>query len=207
MNKTITLIIVAMVFLPCPLYGMDPANYEININGKNYEISLGREYHTKMESGEVVTFKVDKKTVMIYKDDFISFEHNSDLPISSTVIGNGIRQTMTNTVSGTLILIQEYSLKNPDGLVDPMLYEITKEQINYGYKMQKAACSKTLRDGKNLNGEKATLSYNDEQEHWTVMSFSKRDKGLLIITKIDEEDLGTEKDIIDLMWNTLAINM
>lgn len=207
MLKVLKILIALLTFLPQTLYGQESANYVITMNGREYNISLGREYQTKLGSGDTVSFKIDKKPVMVYKDDSVSFEHKSDLTISSANLGNGIRQTMTNTALGTLILIQEYSSMNPTPLVSRMLQELTKEQIAYGYKMQRATCSKTLRDGKNLNGKKATLSYKNEEEHWTVVSYSKRDKGLLIITKIDKEDMGTEKDIIDLMWDTLIIDM
>jgi hypothetical protein len=108
---------------------------------------------------------------------------------------------------GTLVLIQEYSKMNPASLVNLMLQELTKEQINYGYKMQKEAYSQTLKDGTKVTGKRAILKYNDDEEYWTVLAYGKKDRGLLVITKIDKENLESEKNIIELMWETLQIEL
>ena len=204
MNKIIILLAM-LAILPCHAFGQDALNYEITINGETYDISLGRDYKIKSDSGGKLQFRVDKKAVMTYRDEYISFQHKSDLAISSTDLGNGIRQVMTNTAVGTLVLIQEYSTMNPTAMINLMLQELTKEQRNYGYKMQKENYSKALKDGKSLSGLKATLKYNQEEEYWTVSAYGKKDRGFLIITKIDKEYLSTEKNIIDLMWETLQI--
>lgn len=206
MNKII--ILLAMItILPCHAFGQNVPNYEISINGETYDISLGRDYQIKSNSGEKLHFRVNKKALMTYKNGYISFQHKSDLAISSTDLGNGIRQIMTNTAVGTLVLIQEYSTMNPTAMVNLMLQELTKEQINYGYKMQKETHSKALKNGTKLRGLKATLKYNEEEEYWTVTAYGKKDKGLLVITKIDKGYLSTEKNIIDLMWETLRIEL
>ena len=204
MNKII-IFLVMLAILPCHAFGQDASNYEITINGETYDISLGRDYQIKSDSGGKLQFRVDKKAVMTYRDDYISFQHKSDLAISSTDLGNGIRQVMTNTAVGTLVLFQEYSTMNPTAIINLMLQELTKEQRNYGYKMQKENYSKALKDGKKLKGLKATLKYNQEEEYWTVSAYGKKDRGFLVITKIDKEYIGTEKNIIDLMWETLQI--
>jgi hypothetical protein len=199
------IVLAVVAFVPCQLYAQDPANYEITINGKKLDVTLGREYEAKLESGETVKFKIIKKAIATYKDAFISFQHKSDLTISSTDLGDGVRQTMTSTALGTLILFQEYSLMNPSSLVDLMLQELTKEQINYGYKIHKEPDSKVLKDGTKLEGTKATLTYKSEQEYWSVLAYGKKDSGFLVIIKIDKENLDAEKDIIELMWKSLQI--
>jgi hypothetical protein len=204
MNKIIILLAL-LAILPYHAFGQDASNYEITINGETYDISLGRDYQITSDSGGTLQFRVDKKAVMTYQDGYISFRHKSDLAISSTDLGNGIRQVMTNTAVGTLVLIQEYSTMNPTAMINLMLQELTKEQRNYGYKMQKENYSKALKDGKKLKGLKATLKYNQEEEYWTVSAYGKKDRGFLVITKIDKEYLGTEKNIINLMWETLQI--
>ena len=205
MNKALIILFVMLASLPHTLYGQEPANYEIIINGKKYDISLGRAYQKELVSGDIVSFRVDKKAVMTYKDDFVSFEHNGSLTISSTDLGDGIRQAVISTALGTLILIQEYSFINPTSMANITLQALTKDQIKFGYKMQKKTYSKELKNGTKLNGNKVTLSLNDEEEHWTVLSYGKKDKGLLVITKIDKQYIEREKDIIELMWETLQI--
>ena len=88
-----------------------------------------------------------------------------------------------------------------------MLQELTKEQVSYGYKMQKMTYSKTLKDGKKLDGKKAVLKYKDEEEYWCVLAHGKKASGFLVITKIDKENFDAEKNIIDLMWETLKIDL
>ena len=112
MNKIIILLVMIAIS-PCQAFGENASNYEITINGETYDISLGHDYQIKSDSGEKLQFRVDKKAVMTYKNRYISFQHKSDLAISSTDLGNGIRQIMTNTAVGTLVLIQEYSTMNP----------------------------------------------------------------------------------------------
>ncbi len=204
--KRVMFLFVVFVILTAHLsYGQEPANYEITIDGKKRDISLGREYQMKLRSGETVTVRVNRKAIVTYKDDFISFQHKSDLTVSSTDIGNGIRQTMTNTALGTLILFQEYSTMDPSTLIDMMLQELTKEQVQYGYALKKESFSRKLGDGTEFKGKMATLSYKDEVEYWSVLSFGKRGKGLLVITKIDKDNMKQEKDVIDLMWNSLSL--
>lgn len=205
MRKKFLLIGILFVIFFGQIFAEGPTNYEITIDGKKYDISLDREYQIKVKSGETVTLRVNRKEIVTYRDNFISFQHRSDLIVSSTDIGSGIRQTMTNTALGTLILFQEYSTMDPSTLIDMMIQELTKEQVNYGYALKKVAYSRTLGDGTKLNGKKATLSYNDEMEYWSVLSYGKRDKGLLVITKLNNDNMRSESDIIDLMWNSLRI--
>ena len=114
---------------------------------------------------------------------------------------------MTTTALGTLVLIQEYSTMNPKTLVNLMLQELTQEQVSYGYKMQKMTYSKTLKDGTKLDGNKAILKYKNEEEYWCVLAHGIKDSGFLVITKIDKENFDAEKNIIDLMWETLQIEL
>lgn len=193
--------------VPHQAWGQNDANYEISINGETYDISLGRDYQIKSDSGETFNFRVNKKAVMTYKNGYTSFQHKSDLAVSSTDLGNGIRQTMTTTAVGTLVLIQEYSTMNPTTLVNLMLQELTKEQVSYGYKMQKMTYSKTLKDGTKLDGKRAILKYKDQEEYWCVLAYGKKDSGFLVITKIDKENFDAERNIIDLMWQTLQIEL
>jgi hypothetical protein len=207
MNKIIIILFAMVAVLPNPVWGEDVPNYVISINGQTYDISLGRDYQIKSDSGEIFNFRVNKKAVMTYKNGYTSFQHKSDLTVSSTDLGNGIRQTMTNTAAGTLVLIQEYSRMHPTNLVNLMLHELTKEQVSYGYKMPIKSYSKTLKNGTKLDGKRAVLKYMDEEEYWCVLAYGKRDSGFLVITKIDKENLNAEKNIIDLMWETLLIEL
>ena len=206
--KKILIILTAMIAMgPCHAFGQNAPNYEISINGETHDISLGYDYEIKSDSGETLHIRVNKKPVITYENGYLSFQHKNDLTVSTSNVGNGIRQTLTNTAVGTLVLFQEYTSMNPSSLVNLMLQELTKEQRNYGFKMQKETHSKALKDGTKLTGKRATLKYNNEEEYWTVLAYGKKDRGVLVVTRIDKEYLDAEKDIIDLMWDTLQIKL
>lgn len=207
MSKIILIWVAIIAMIPCHAVGKNAPNYEITINGKTHDISLDYDYEIKSDSGETLQIRINKKPVITFENGNLSFQHKNDLTVSTTDLGNGIHQTLTNTAVGTLILFQEYSSMNPTSLVNLMLQELTKEQRNYGYKMQKEAHSKALKDGTKLTGKIATLKYNNEEEYWTVVAYGKKDQGVLVIIKIDKEYLDSEKNIIDLMWDTLQIKL
>jgi hypothetical protein len=207
MKKLIIIFIALTTLIHFHAFGQKVPNYEISINGKTYDIILDHEYQIKSDSGNTLYIRVNKKAVMTYQNKYLSFQHKSDLSVSSTNLGNGIRQTMTTTAVGTLILIQQHTTMNPIALVDLMLQEFTKEQINYGYKMQKQTHSKTLADGTKLTGKRAILKYDNDEVYWTVLACGKENRGFMVITQIDKENLDTEKNILELMWETLQFEL
>ena len=87
MNKIIIILFAMVAVLPHPAWGQNDTNYVISINGQTYDISLGRDYQIKSDSGETINFRVNKKAVMTYKNGYTSFQHKSDLAVSSTDLG------------------------------------------------------------------------------------------------------------------------
>jgi hypothetical protein len=68
MNKIIIILFVMITILPYHAFGQNVPNYEISINEKKYDISLGCDYQIKSDSGETFHFRVNKKAVMTYKN-------------------------------------------------------------------------------------------------------------------------------------------
>ena len=66
MNKIVIIFFTLIAVVPHQAWGQNDANYEILINGETYDISLGRDYQIKSNSGETLHFRVSKKAVMIY---------------------------------------------------------------------------------------------------------------------------------------------
>jgi hypothetical protein len=74
-------------------------------------------------------------------------------------------------------MIQEYSSMDPTSLVTLMLKEVTKESVEYGYKMTQEAVTRKLKSGETLKGLKATLRYKAEESYWEVLAYGKKDAG------------------------------
>jgi len=205
-KKWITFLIAALIFIvSLPLYS--EGNYEVIINGKKYNADLGKEYNIKTPKGEKIKLKILKKSKVKYEDNFISFYYKGNSSISSTDVSSNIKQIMTSTALGTLILIQEYTTMNPAAIGEIMLQELVKEELNYGYKMKKTSIQKTLKDGMVLKGLNAELTYKSEKKNYNILTYGKKDSGLIIITSIDMEYIDKDSDLIDLFWNTLKIKL
>ena len=180
--------------------GEEYKNYELIIDGKAYDLNINEEIEAVVNSGKTVTVILRKKPYIQYSDQMVSFQHKSKLSVSSQDLGDGISQLMSTTATGTLIMIQEYSGMNPSMLVPMMLKELTKESVDYGYKMTQENVTHKLNSGIIITGLKATLKYKGEESYWEVLAYGKKDTGVLVITQIDREFIKTDKEIHSHFW-------
>lgn len=185
--------------------GEEYKNYELIIDGKAYDLNINEEIEAVVNSGKTVTVILRKKPYIQYSDQMVSFQHKSELSVSSQDLGDGISQLMSTTATGTLIMIQEYSGMNPSMLVPMMLKELTKESVDYGYKMTQENVTHKLNSGIIITGLKATLKYKGEESYWEVLAYGKKDTGVLVITQIDREFIKTDKEIHSHFWKTLKL--
>jgi hypothetical protein len=91
MNKTIIILAAMITVLPCHSFGQNATNYEITINEETYDISLGRDYQAKTETGETLRFRIDKKAIMTYKNGYVSL--SKTLKVGARL--NGKKATLT----------------------------------------------------------------------------------------------------------------
>lgn len=180
--------------------------YTIEIDGKRYQIELGKDYGHTTAGGDTIRYKVDRADVVRYRSDLLSFDHKSEYTPTRSEIGEGRFQTLLVSGQGNGVLIQEYATMNPSTLVDFMLREITKEDVEYGHQLKEYAYKKTLPGGQVLTGKRARLRYNGSETTYTVSAFGERDRGVLVVTMLHKDDEETEGHIIDLMWNTLELD-
>jgi hypothetical protein len=178
-------------------------DYKIQINDTIIEVSLDKEYYITLDEKEI-QFKIVAKDTLIYEDDLFSFNYSKDYRISKLIIEEGIEQIMLMTAEGSGLLIQKYASINPTMLNEMMISEVTKESLNYGYKMKREDYTIKLKSGQKLDIDKAILTYKDETNIYEVASIGKKDEGILIMTIITNDEMSMEgRKIIDLMWNTL----
>lgn len=181
-------------------------NYVLIIDGKSQEIDLGQKSTVTLGNGQNVEITVEKKAVLNFKTNNFSFDYPSEYTPARTDLGDGIFQTMLATPMGSLILVQEYENMDPSDMTDMMLRELTKEEVQYGYKIDKTEVTKSI-NGKVFKGKKAVATYKDEQNTRHVMTYSAKDAGLLVVTMLDKG--APEKDIkmIENFWKSLKASM
>lgn len=180
-------------------------NYILTINGKDYEIDLDQQNSLKMADGRTLEVMLKKKPIVTFKTEAFSFDHPDSLTPSRTNLNPDINQTGMISPVGTTILIQEYSSIDPNVLIDMMIHELTKEEVNYGYKIDKIPVHRTLSNGITLTGKKVVSTYQTEESTTHVLCYRNRDSGLLIVTRIDKDYLADDQHILDLFWKSLKI--
>jgi hypothetical protein len=178
-------------------------DYIVKINDTELEIALDSSYTIQINNKDVkFTFK--SKAILLYDDPFFNFQYPSDFKVSKTKIDEGIEQIMLMTADGSGILIQKYEDFNPTLLNEMMINEVTKESINYGFKLERKDYERKLKFNQNLKVNKAILTYKDEINIYEIATIGKKDEGILIMTMImDNTTDGQGNKLIDLMWETL----
>lgn len=194
-------IITALLFFSVSAFSQ--SDYRIQINDTTLEIGIDTTYTVNID-GKDINFKLMAKDTLFYDGGLFSFNYLKDYKITRLEIESGIDQIMLVTAEGTGFIIQKYSTFNPTMLNELMLTEVTKESLNYGYKMKRQKYTKKLSSGQKLQIDKAILTYKGETNTYEVASIGEKDEGILIMTMVMDEEMGVKgKKMIDLMWNSL----
>ncbi|MBU8893608.1 MAG: hypothetical protein KOO66_12590 [Bacteroidales bacterium] len=177
--------------------------YVIQLNDTIFEVALDKEYKISI-NGEAINFTINAKDTLLFNDDFYSFQYFKEYKVSKIVIEEGIEQIILMTAEGSGILIQKYLNINPTMLNEIMISEVTKESLNYGFKMERKDYKRELKSGQKLNVDRVILTYKDETNIYEVASIGNKDEGILIMTMIMDEKISQQgRKIIDLMWGSL----
>ncbi|WP_028865608.1 hypothetical protein [Psychromonas aquimarina] len=182
-------------------------NYVLTIGKESYELSLDKEVRIKV--GEhYVSAKLKQKDYLTYTTGNFSFEYPKQYSPSKSDLGGGIFQTAMMTPLGTVVLIQEYTNIDPSSLLDLMINEVTKEEREYGYKLESRPLSTTLSDGTVLNGKVVTSKYKGSDIERLFYTYGIKDSGLLIMTQIDYEIASSgDEDVINRLIKSLKVTM
>ena len=85
-----------------------------------------------------------------------------------------------------------------------MISEVTKESLNYGFKIERNDYTRKLKSGQKLDVDKAILTYKDETNIYEVATIGKKDEGILIMTMVMDEKMSKQgRKIIEMMWSSL----
>ena len=181
-------------------------DYVLTVNGVSTEIGLGKGTSLVTSDGQRLSLMLRQKEFLRFAGEMFSFEHKNEYKPNRTDLGDGILQTMIVTPVGTGILIQEYKRMNPDTLIDLMLKELTKEEVQYGYVYSERPVEKRVKAAV-LRGKEATTTYKDEEWKRSVLAYGNKDRGVLVVTFIEKDNYRTETALIDQMWRTLAVRL
>lgn len=199
-NSLQILILLMIVSLSLPR----AEDYVITINGISKEIGLDKETTLILPDGTSLNLTLHQKEYLLFTGDFFSFEHKNEYKPNRNDLGDGVFQTMIATPLGTGILVQEYMQMNPTHLVDFMLNELTKEEVDYGYKYSEEKVSKKVGDV-TFTGKQAVTTYPGEEWTRSVLAYGWKDKGILIITFIEKDNYENEKELIEHLWESFEI--
>jgi hypothetical protein len=179
-------------------------NYRIEINGHSYDIGLDTSKNIVLSNGETLQIKISLKDVIAFESRFFSFSHRKSHTPSSSVVQAGITQTIVSTSLGGGVLVQEYTTTDPTLLIDMMVRELVKEEIEYGYEYNESTVSKMIGDIE-LVGKEVITTYKDKVWVRHVFAYGEKDAGILIITFIENDNLDEDKHLIDDFWKSLRI--
>jgi len=202
MKSMIPSVVVLLVFLAAA-QGMS-ADYAITINGKSQDIDLDRKTTMVLPDGTTLYITLQQKEYLRFSGKLFSFEHKNRYKPNRNDLGEGNFQTSIVTPLGTGIIIQEYTRASPDGLVDVMLKELSKEEVDYGYTYREKKVERKVGGGV-MRGKQAVTALPEEEWTRTVLSFSKGGKGVLVMTFIERDNYVSEKALIEHMWQTLEL--
>lgn len=182
------------------------ADYVLKVGEDSYEISLDEDIRIQI-GGEHLTVKLVQKEILTYKTDNFSFEYPKKYSPSKSDLGSDIFQTAMMTPLGSLVIVQEYLTLDPSSLIDLMVNELTKEEREYGYKIESNKTTVTLADGNVLNGKVVSSKYKGSDIKRFIYTYGAKDSGLLIVTQVDYEAEPSGKDLMAKVINSLKITM
>lgn len=200
MKKIILLIIFALNFS----FSQNDGNYILIVGKDSIYFDLNKQFEINLKNSEKNKVKIIQSEYQTYSDEMVRFKYHRSLGVSNSIVDEGIEQCLVANSTGTGFLIQKFKSLNPESFTSFMLQEITKESVNYGYKKIEIPFYRKLKSGHKVEGIKATLTYKDEKEEYTVFSFGKKDEGLIFVT-MKMYDSNVDNDIINTFLDSLEI--
>jgi hypothetical protein len=201
-------IVVTMLAL-CPPEALadDPKTYRLTVGDVAVDIDPGESLDVRLPDGSTTKVTLDLNAFATYSGDTFSYVYPTTVSITRTELAASIRQHLMASAVGTLVLIQEYGAVNPVSFDQLVLQELTRQTVQAGGELSQQPATRKLADGKELTGVKATLKTPAATVYFEVLGYGAADKGLLMMTRIDEANRGREALLVDTFWETLKIKL
>lgn len=180
--------------------------YRLTVDGVAADIDAGESAEITLPDGRKVTARLERNEFATYAGERFSFVHPSTMAVTKTQLSDTIVQHLLATAVGTVVVVQDYAAVNPVSLDQLMLQEMTKETVQAGGELTQQKTSRKLADGKELTGLKATVKTRTESVDYEVLGYGGTDQGVMVITRIDADNAGTDQPLIDRFWQSLTID-
>ena len=181
------------------------ANFRLAVGGDTLDIAPGQSLTHVLPSGEALDLTLIEKDILTYRDSVVTFSYPRGISVSTTTLEEGILQVMAMSALGEGVLIQEYTGLNPSFLVSLMLNEVTKEEANFGAKMETEDVAHTLRSGQEMEGRQAVLTLDSETRRYAVYGYGTDRGGILLVTMSDDAYEAERDDFIGTILSSLSL--
>lgn len=181
--------------------------FKLTIDGVVVDIDPGEDVDVTLPGGKTSKVRIDRNDFATFSGATFSFVHPSNISITKSDLSDSITQYLMASALGTIVLVQEYDQMNPVSLNQLMLQEMTRESVQAGGTLTQEPTTRKLADGKELTGVKATVKTRTDSADFEIVGFGLADQGLLFITRIGDQDVATEKPLIDKFWENLKVKL
>jgi hypothetical protein len=200
-------VVAALVAIPGWGLAQDQKTYKLTIGDVVVDIDPGESLDVTMPDGKQTTVKLELNDFASFSGSMFSFVHPAGVSVTKTQLDTTINQYLMASALGTLVIVQEYGSINPVSLNQLMLQELTRESIQAGAEMTQQPAKRKLADGRELTGLRATVKTRTDATDFEIMSFGSVDQGLVLVTRIDQENAPAEGAILDKFWESLKIKL
>jgi hypothetical protein len=202
-----TLLVAAFIAAPGLSLAEEQKTYRLTIGEVAVDINPGESLEVAMPDGKKVKVTLELNQFATHAGALFSFVHPTSIAVTQTEVDKTIQQHLMASALGTLVIVQEYSAINPVTLNELLLQELTRESVQAGGELTKQPATRKLSDGKELVGLKATVKMRTDESQYEVFSFGTADQGVVLVTRIDRENVPIEGAIIDKFWESLKITL
>jgi len=190
-------------------------DYVLEMNDNSFTISTEKTNTIRLDN-KTYKIKLIKKNIQKYISKYVSFNYISKIQPSKQQLSPQLSQIMMATPLGSVILLQEYNigyLKKED-VFKTMKKVLTKGDIAKGYMVsENKIITKKLQDGTKLIGIKYSITNqsNGKLKKIHKLYFKTTSKNAIFISILLNKINGIEdtniKDVSEIFWDTLSINL
>lgn len=187
-----------------PAFGQQK-DFQLKIGEQTVEIDAGDTVDIALPDGSKTTATLTRNEFATYATDTFSFRHPGTLGVSRSDLGDGIVQHALMTALGTMTLVQTYSALDPSNLKEMMLQVMIKDGVAAGSTIEREPVTRRVND-QELQGLKATERSGDDVTDYEVFASGNGSSGIIIITRIDRENLVEDGPVAAKFWETLKFS-
>jgi hypothetical protein len=184
----------------------DVKGFRLTIDGTVINIDPGDRQDVQLKDGRTVSVQLERNDTVTFSGRTFSFDHDGQYNVAKTNLSDRTVQYALFTPTGTLVIVQEYAGLNPVTVTDFMLQQMLREQREAGAKIVQQPAERSLVDGKVLKGVKAEASDAFDVVDVEVVAAGGPSGGIIVVTRINKQDIAKQGAILDKLWSTLKFN-